>query len=111
MPVSMSVTKIQDVHDLLTKIFNQHKMQINKAKFKKAKNCYEKFLFKDENFVLRLPETNDDLVREGATLNHCVASYTNAFMENRSAILFIRRNDAPDEPYYTMEVCPNFISK
>ena len=106
MPVSVSVTKIQDVHDLLTKIFNQHKMQIDKAKFKKAKDSYKTFLFKDENFVLRLPETNDDLVREGATLNHCVASYTNAFMENRSAILFIRRNDAPDEPYYTMEVCP-----
>lgn len=105
-PNDISITKIQNTHDRLVKIFNQHKMIINEARFKHARDSYKKFLFEDETFTLRLPDNNDDFVKEGIALHHCVASYTNAFLENRSAILFIRNKDNPDVPYYTMEVNP-----
>lgn len=45
-----------------------------------------------------------ELIAEGRALHHCVASYANDHAEGRTAILFIRRAEEPDAPYYTLEL-------
>ena len=45
-----------------------------------------------------------ELVTEGQKLKHCVANYATAYAEGRSKLFCIRRETAPEEPYYTLEL-------
>ena len=54
--------------------------------------------------VVLVPESVEDIAREGRMLSHCVGGYAQRHAEGKLHILFVRRKDAPDKPYYTMEV-------
>ena len=49
----------------------------------------------------------EDLMREGRILHHCVGAssrYMEKMAEGKSWILFLRKQDSPEEPYYTLEI-------
>ena len=56
-------------------------------------------------FTVRLPEHVADLVREGQSLGHCVGrfEYDQKTVRGESCIIFIRKAEEPDKPFYTME--------
>lgn len=56
-------------------------------------------------FTIRLPEHVADLVREGQSLGHCVGrfEYDKKTVRGESCIIFIRKVEDPDKPFYTME--------
>lgn len=56
-------------------------------------------------FTVRLPEHVADLVREGQSLGHCVGryEYDKKTVRGESCIIFIRKKEDPDKPFYTME--------
>lgn len=51
-----------------------------------------------------VPKTVQEIIDEGAKQNHCVGGYAERHAEGLLHILFLRKIDAPDIPYYTMEV-------
>lgn len=51
-----------------------------------------------------VPETVQEIIDEGAKQNHCVGGYADRHAKGYLHILFLRKIDAPDIPYYTMEV-------
>ena len=55
-------------------------------------------------FKIVFPESSNDLINEGVRLRHCVSSYVDAVSEGRTNIIFIRKKDDIDEPYFTVEV-------
>ena len=56
-----------------------------------------------EGLFIRLPEQIEELTKEGEVLHHCVATYADRVMQGKTAIFFIRKETAPDIPYFTME--------
>ena len=58
---------------------------------------------KSRKYMLVLPSSADDLKREGQTLHHCVATYADRVAKKQTMILFVRKVDAPEEPFFTME--------
>lgn len=50
------------------------------------------------------PKDPADLRKEGSVLSHCVASYVNPIIAGSHNIMFIRRADMADEPYYTLDI-------
>lgn len=40
-------------------------------------------------------------------LNHCVASYKDSISEGKEYILFLRKQNDPDKPYFTIDVTSN----
>ena len=53
--------------------------------------------------MIRPAKTQNELVREGEKLHHCVATYAKAVARGETTILFIRRADKPNTPFYTLE--------
>ena len=51
-----------------------------------------------------MPASPDDIVAEGQALRHCVGSYVDRVAKHESIILFLRMADAPDRPFFTIEV-------
>lgn len=56
------------------------------------------------------PKGISDIMREGASLHHCVGTsdrYYERMQDGETFILFLRKNEAPDVSYYTLEVEPD----
>lgn len=54
--------------------------------------------------VFFVPETESDLIKEGLTLNNCLASYVSRLANDKTTVLFVRKSDAPNKSLYAMEI-------
>lgn len=61
------------------------------------------FSITGKGLMLMVPKSADEIKAEGTALHHCVGTYVERVAKGETMILFIRKIDAPDEPYYTME--------
>lgn len=73
---------------------------------KEIKSRYE---YENEEYKILVPDTLIDIVKEGRALHHCAGSSERYFdrIESRETyICFLRRQEAPGIPFYTIEVEP-----
>ena len=68
---------------------------------------YKRFFYTNGKYSIIGVKDYDDLIREGKTLNHCVAQYASDFSEQKTYIYFLRRNDSLNKPFYTIELKPD----
>jgi len=80
---------------------NQEKLE------KRLKKLESKYYFEARGLILRPARSGIELVNEGSALNHCVGSYIQSYAEGRTDICFLRKADAPDTPWRTIEIDPN----
>lgn len=72
---------------------------------KKRLRTLNKYLFETDKYLIRPAKSTSELINEGKTLNHCVAShYSKPYSEGKTDILFIRSKTEPDKPLCTVEV-------
>lgn len=62
------------------------------------------YAYSDGNYMIAIPQTTLDIVREGKELRHCVGGYANRHLNGDTNIIFIRRVSEPEKPYYTVEI-------
>lgn len=61
------------------------------------------FLIKGKGLILRVPRDAQEIKNEGAALHHCVGTYVDRVAKGQTHIFFVRREEEPDTPYFTME--------
>jgi len=59
--------------------------------------------FGESGFVVVIPKNCEDIIREGKILSHCVERYVERVANKETTIVFVRRSDAPETPYITVE--------
>lgn len=91
----------------LTKIFNLYKDKARNEAFKHSIERLKAYEFSDGQLSVVAPTQASDLTTEGSVLHHCVGSFIDAVASNRENVVFIRRNDLLNEPYYTMAISPS----
>ena len=90
-----------------------HARTISQVKYKKneakrelfSRECHRlKWMeWEKDGLLIRLPEDAAELIAEGEYLHHCVAGYADRMADGKTTILLIRRAEAPDVPFYTLE--------
>ena len=50
------------------------------------------------------PKTAAEIVEEGHALHHCVGGYVSRVANKECMILFLRKKEEPDKPFYTIEI-------
>lgn len=98
--------QIKDLHDKLMSVYVVNKDKIKAESYLRVKNTFPKYEFSDENFTIFYPEKIDDIAQEGTNLHHCVGSYINRIISRKNIILFLRKNDALDESFVTVDIIP-----
>lgn len=69
----------------------------------------EIYQYTGEEYRVIVPEKLSEIILEGRALHHCAGStdrYFERIMNRETYIFFLRRTDAPEVPYYTLEVEP-----
>lgn len=56
-----------------------------------------------KGLFIRLPENLEELKKEGECLHHCVGNYRDKVARGETMIFFIRREEEPEKPYFTLE--------
>ncbi|MDD3137563.1 MAG: PcfJ domain-containing protein [Lachnospiraceae bacterium] len=74
----------------------------------------EKYLFEDEEYAIVVPNRIEDIVYEGRVLGHCLDSsdiYFDRIQRKESYIVFLRRKEDVEKPYYTLEIEPGGVAR
>ena len=113
-----------NLHDRLNEIYHiqyaeqqarwdeeqRRRLEAEKEVFNKLqKDRKEKFNAESTNYVIRVPEELDEITQEGVNLHHCVGGYVSAHAHGNTNIIFLRKKDAPDKSFYTIEVKNNQV--
>lgn len=72
----------------------------------------KKYEYGNEIFTVLAPHCIEDILKEGQALHHCIdkkTEYLERINEQETYILFLRKTEQPDKPYYTLEVEPGGV--
>lgn len=67
------------------------------------------FQIKGKGLILVVPQSGDEIRKEGEVLHHCVGGYVDRVARGETNIFFIRKADHPEKSYFTMEWRDNKI--
>lgn len=68
------------------------------------KKLEQRYAFEADGLRVLIPQDAAEIVMEGRMLKHCVGGYADRHLEGKTTILFLRRDEAPDVPYVTIEM-------
>lgn len=74
-----------------------------------CKEIKEKYTFENEKYAILVPNGIEDILNEGMALHHCIDKsdrYYDRINSQESFILFLRKKEAIDQPFYTLEIEP-----
>lgn len=91
-------------HDILALKTSLNRFKIEEEKFKKEMEKYKELEFADGMYLIKLPETSEDLKKEGNALNHCVGGYGSRITNGQCGVVFLRKKYFEEEPLITIEV-------
>lgn len=73
---------------------------------KDAAGYNSKYMYQNEDYIIRAPKNAGEIYAEGLLLDHCVgrAGYIESMNRHETLILFLRKKNKPNIPYYTLEI-------
>ena len=105
---------LQDKHQEMVKESNARKDEMTikrkNKEFPDIAKRYEslcrKYQAAAEGFIIRPAKNAGEIIMEGRILHHCVGgdNYLSSHNRGSSAILFLRKEKKPNEPYITIEI-------
>lgn len=89
----------------LVKIENSH--AVEQSIHDKYEQLHKACEWSNDKYAIVMPKCADEIITEGAILNHCVGNYCERVAKGESIILFLRKLEDLDKPFYTLEIRPN----
>lgn len=95
---------LHKAHQKTSRSIKLKRDEIVNQKIEKLQPILKQYHFEAQDFLIRPAISTEELFEEGKKLVHCVGGYANRYAEGMIAILFIRKKQEPDEPFYTVEL-------
>lgn len=96
---------LKDAHDRVSEMFSNRKAEIYNQKIAAAyESCVKQYQLTKYGLTVVPPKTAAEIVEEGHALHHCVGGYVSRVANKECVILFLRKKEEPDKPFYTIEV-------
>lgn len=101
-------SNIKEAHDTILERYNEVKEKVENEVFKEVTEKLYAGLseYAKGIFCIVFPKLRSDLVAEGQSLKHCVASdsYYKNHIEGSRMIFFVRKIEEPEKPFFTLEL-------
>lgn len=96
---------LKEAHDRTSEMFNKRKAEITDQKIAaEYANLLKQYRMTRYGLMIVPPKTAAEIVEEGHALHHCVGGYISRVANKECVILFLRKKEEPDKPFYTIEV-------
>ncbi|WP_159641851.1 PcfJ domain-containing protein [Erysipelothrix anatis] len=106
---------LEQAHDNVMRKSEEMEEAKRLAKLQKYSESYSKIVelvktleYVGDDFSILIPKTLDEIIVEGKTLSHCVYGehYLRKHSKLETLIIFIRKSNEINEPYFTAELSP-----
>lgn len=110
-----NIEHIKILHDDILPVYNYYS-QLERArmsqwrhqeileKWEKCKKSWAEWEFTDGEYSVIMPDEPYKLTVEGTSLGHCVGGYIDKVVKRTTNIMFIRKAEAIDKPFFTVEI-------
>ena len=95
---------LKAAHDRVVEEQEHRKNELLAEGFRRRAEELAPLAYERDGLLIRPCRDQGELIAEGKALHHCVNSYAKEHSKGRTAILFIRRAEEPDVPYFTLEL-------
>ncbi len=92
------------MHTRLSEIIKYNETKEARKMFSLHTEYRKQLEFEYGNLFIRQPKSMKEIVSEGKNLHHCVGGYAERHARMKLHIMFIRKEDKPSVPFYTVEV-------
>lgn len=83
----------------------RRKRAAKKREYEKRRTKLElRYGWEAEGLIIRAPNSEAEIEREGKILEHCVGGYAKRHVDGACTILFLRRAAVPNKPFLTIEM-------
>lgn len=114
-PLDSSDVHIEKLHNAILPVHGRARQVANKRSLQEKTDRYlrmhypkaKEFDYANDKYTIFACKDLSDLVREGSELHHCVGSYVDSVGDGREYILFLRKNDDLEKPFFTIDVLPD----
>jgi hypothetical protein len=72
-----------------------------RQKVDEKRKCYE---YEDDEFIIRLPKDNTEIVSEGSMQRICIGGYTTRHSNGETNLFFLRKKNNESSPFYAIEM-------
>ena len=99
----------KSAHDELSQIVEDEEFgESELPQIERQFNVYNQmFGYRSEGLMIIPPARHNELKQEGKKLHHCVATYARRVATGDTIILFIRKAEDPETPYFTLNIEPD----
>ena len=94
---------LKKAHDLLSMYILRQKENSEDQSFSSMNEKWKKLNYADEKFCISMPASSAELNLESKELGHCVHTYSGYIRDEHCVILFLRRANEPNKPFFTIE--------
>lgn len=95
---------LKKAHDDAAKRYKSHKSEIVAAGFVRRAEEMKGFEWHQGGLMIRVCQSQQEMIDEGKKLNHCVARYAEDHANGKTTIFLIRKEEQPDVPWFTLEL-------
>lgn len=111
--IKSAINKVKIENNIINNpILKELKQTTDKMELQQTFDDLKLYEYNDSNYSIITPDKPEDVFYEGIALNHCVANsnmYLKRIYEHESYILFLRKTNDIETPWYTLEVEPGGI--
>lgn len=106
-----------EAHDLASQRVRALRDAIHKQKLKELQissivhfeNVQKTYGWEKDDYLIRAPKDMNEIIEEGHQMHHCVGNYAERAAKGETNILFLRRKEESNKPFYTIEVKNNKV--
>ena len=102
-------SSLKKEHDKAVFAYKVVQDEKNKHTFMEQAEKNKFYEYEGKEFIVKVPRVPEDVVQEGSSLKHCVASYVERIRTGSTTVCFIRKKEDPDTSYFTVEICDGAI--
>ena len=96
---------LQERHDVAAETTRYMRVQADRDRHRKYNEKLRKmYEFEYEDLCIVVPNSVEEIIQEGKTLQHCVAGYAARHFNGQLHILFLRHRRKPGVPFVTIEI-------
>lgn len=100
---------LKAAHDDAVMKFNTIKHEASNKAYRRRLKGLSKYEYQSTKYSIIVPKRLEDVLEEGKILNHCVGSYVEGVSEGKTTILFLRKTEEIEKPFYTVEYKDNAV--
>lgn len=104
-PTVVMPKDLQQRHDTAAELTGElHRLDEMKRYKARRRMLEKKYGFAMDGLRVVIPNSGEEIVREGRTLHHCVGGYAARHIDGTTTILFVRKRRTPGRSFLTVEL-------